>query len=66
MIRSFFLVIRADGTERTMSRKPRGLRWDEVAYRVNVTVPDAWGEIRGEINLAMPEPPAAALVPVEE
>jgi hypothetical protein len=53
---SKILVVRSDGEMRIVRKKPR-LRWDEVAYTIKVTVPDAWGELRGIIELSLPGPP---------
>ena len=44
MTHTCFLVIRCDGTARVVTRSPR-LRIDEVAYRLRVVVPSAWGRI---------------------
>lgn len=51
-----YLIARSDGEMRVVTKRPR-LRWDEVAYEVRVNVPDAWGEIKGIIELSMAEPP---------
>lgn len=53
-----FLIVRADGTCRVTTRRP-SLRQDEVAYRLNVNVPDAWGKVKGDIDITLPEPPPA-------
>jgi hypothetical protein len=56
-----YLVIRADGEARVV-RKARRLRVDEVAYRLRVRIPNAWGEVAGEIDVTMPPPPDAPSV----
>lgn len=50
-----FLIVRADGEVRVVSKAPR-LRFDEFAYRLIVTIPDTWSSIVGELTLTMPEP----------
>lgn len=58
-----FLVVRADGDVRVVARRPR-LRPDEVAYRLNVTIPPAWGRLaEGAISIDLPEPPPVPDVP---
>lgn len=50
-----FLVVSAGGDARVLNRKPP-LGLDEFCYRLNITIPDAWGSIVGEINLRLPDP----------
>lgn len=57
-----FLVVRADGTLRIMQRTPR-LRDDEVSIQLNVRYPDGWGKNVGVIDVDIPGPPTAELVP---
>lgn len=52
-----FLVVRANTDVRVTTRKPR-LRWDEVAFQINVNIPDTSGEVLGAIDVNLPEPPA--------
>lgn len=61
---TYYLVVPANGTPRITKSRTR-LKSDEVAYRLRVTVPDAWGTIRGELAITMPEPPAAVEVEAE-
>lgn len=60
-----FLVVRADGDVRVVTRQPR-LRLDEFAYRVRVTIPDSWAAIVGDIDITMPEPDITPTVTVEQ
>ncbi len=55
-----YLIVRADGTMRVIKRFS-SIGSDEIAYRVNVTIPEAWGRVNGSIDIAMPEPPEALL-----
>lgn len=60
-----YLVVRAGGDVRIVTKRPR-LRWDEVAFRLEVNIPDTWGEVLGSIELDMPDPPDTPEVqPVE-
>ena len=55
-----YLIVRADGECRITTRRPT-LRWDEIAFRINVMIPDGWGAIQADaIDIAMPEPPEGA------
>lgn len=50
-----FLVYRAhDESLRVVTRSP-ALRWDEVAFRVEVNVPDPWGRLAGAVVIDLPE-----------
>lgn len=50
-----FLVYRAnDQSLRTVRKLPR-LAWDEVAFNIEVTVPDPWGRLAGSILVELPE-----------
>ena len=57
-----WLIIRAGGECRITSRYPH-LRYDEVAFRLHVTVPPMWGMISGDINLTVPEGAISVDVP---
>jgi len=48
-----WLIVRADKTMRVTQRKPY-LRWDEVAFRLVLTVPDGWGQEVGTVDLEIP------------
>ncbi len=43
-----------------VAQRPR-LTLDEVAYVLNVEIPDAWGTVVGTIDVKLPEPPSARL-----
>lgn len=50
-----YLVYRAhDESLRVVTRNP-SLRWDEVAFKVEVNVPDPWGRIAGAVVIDLPE-----------
>ena len=53
-----YIIFDSKGGVRVMSTI-RGLRYDEVAYSLNVSVPDSWGKVAGEINIILPEAKAA-------
>lgn len=53
-----FLIFRASTQEvRTVKRMPR-LEWDEIAWNVELTVPQPWAKLAGTIELEIPEGPA--------
>lgn len=54
MIVKGFLIVRADGSTRTVTRRPH-LGMDEFAFALTVTLPDAWGEVLGRIDVEVPE-----------
>lgn len=63
--RRYYIVIRADGQARLVSRYPR-LRSDEVAYPMLITLPSGWGQTaQTTIELRLPEGVATA-VPGDE
>lgn len=49
----YVLVIRADRTVR-VARKPR-LRADEVGIAVDITYPEGWGTIVGNVDVTAPD-----------
>jgi hypothetical protein len=55
-----FLIVRADGECRIVTRKPN-LGWNEVAFELNVEIPNSWAKITGSIDIQMPDPPEASL-----
>jgi hypothetical protein len=60
-----FLILRSDGECRIVTKYPR-LRFDEFAFRLNVTIPAGWGAVQSDsIELAMPEPPEGVAVHVD-
>ena len=59
-----YLIVRSSGDMRVTTKRPR-LRLDEVAFKVNVAIPDAWGRVQtDELSLAFPEPPEGAVLRV--
>lgn len=55
-----YLVVSSDGEARTTKQRPRP-QFGQVAYRLNITVPDGWKQVVGDIDVEMPEPPPASL-----
>ena len=54
-----FLIARSDGNLRIVTKRPR-LGADEVAFRIEVTIPDTWGKVHPDVlALSMPDPPDA-------
>ena len=49
-----WLIVRADETMRVVSRQP-SLLWNEVAFRLKLTVPDGWGKLVGTVELEIPK-----------
>lgn len=50
-----YLIYRAADQSLRVVRKRPLLAWDEVAFTVNVTVPDPWGRLAGAIAIDLPE-----------
>ena len=48
-----YLVFDSSGKGRVVSTL-RSLSYNEIAYKLNVTVPPSWGMIAGEINIELP------------
>lgn len=54
-----YLIVRASGEMRVTKTRP-GLRIDEVAFPLTVTIPETWGRVQPtSIDVALPEPPEA-------
>lgn len=50
-----YLIYRAsDASLRVVTRRP-SLAWDEVAFAVEVTVPDPWGRLAGSVLIELPD-----------
>ena len=50
-----YLIYRAsDASLRVNVRRP-DLAWDEVAFTVEVTVPNPWGRLAGSVLIELPE-----------
>ena len=56
-----YLIVKADGSC-SVRKTPRNLGLDEVAFRLNINLPDAWGEVVGDIDVQLPEPPTTEIV----
>jgi hypothetical protein len=50
-----YLIVNARGDMKI--RKTRQLKYDEIAFRLKVHVPDSWGRVQGNIELEMPDVP---------
>lgn len=60
-----FLVVKADRSMR-IAKRPR-LAADEVAIRLTINFPDAWGRVIADLTVDLPdEPPVATIEPVED
>lgn len=62
------LIVRADGEARIVKSKRPILGFDEVAFELHINIinmPDAWGEVVGKLEIAMPEPPSAEITQSE-
>lgn len=62
-----FLIYRARDTSlRVVTRRPQ-LDWDEVAFSVEVSVPNPWGRLAGSVLIELPDDgPAIVEVQREE
>jgi hypothetical protein len=50
-----YLIYRAsDDSLRVVSKSP-ALAWDEIAFTVDVTIPDPWGRLAGAVLIELPE-----------
>ena len=58
------LIFRADGEMRISKGRTLQLRVDEVAFPLEVIIPDTWGKFYAEnaITLTMPGVPSASVV----
>lgn len=50
-----FLVYRASDASLRVVKSQLRLCWDEVAFAVEVTVPDPWGRLAGSVLIDLPE-----------
>jgi len=50
-----YLVYRASDDSLRVNNKPPRLAWDEIAFAVDVTIPDPWGRLAGSILIELPE-----------
>ena len=53
-----FLIVNGQGDCRIVSRRPNRMAFDEMAFPLNISVPDSWGQVYTDvpINLTLPEP----------
>ena len=50
-----YLIYRASTASlRVVTRRPE-LAWDEIAFTLQVTVPDPWGRLAGSVVIDLPE-----------
>ncbi|KKM65953.1 hypothetical protein LCGC14_1486060 [marine sediment metagenome] len=49
-----WLIVRANGALRVTTRRP-SLRYDEISFRLNITIPASWGCEAGTVDLSIPE-----------
>lgn len=61
-IKRAFLVVRADGAMRIVTRTPK-LRDDEVSVQLNIKYPEGWGRQVSTIDVELPGPPTAEVTP---
>ena len=50
-----FLIYRANDSSLRVVRKMQTLAWDEVAFAIEVNIPDPWGRLAGSIVIDLPE-----------
>ena len=53
-VKAFLIYRAADQSLRTVKKMPR-LAWDEIAFNVEVNVPDPWGRLAGSVLIDLPE-----------
>lgn len=63
--RRFWLIVRADQARpRVTSRRPYNLRFDEIAFALDISYPYAWGGVAEKaVAVTLPEPPVAEVEP---
>ena len=50
-----YLVFRASDESLRINNKPPRLAWDEIAFTVDLTIPDPWGRLAGSVLIELPE-----------
>lgn len=50
-----FLIYRASDDSLRINNKRPSLAWDEIAFTVDVTIPDPWGRLAGSVLIELPE-----------
>ena len=56
-----YLIVSAAGEMRVLKRL-HSMRPHEVAFKVVVTVPEGWEQVRGQIDVVLPDPPSEAIL----
>jgi hypothetical protein len=53
-----YLIVNARGDSRVVTRRPGGMRFDEVAFPLHVTIPDTWGRVYSDlpVEIEFPDP----------
>lgn len=54
-IKRAYLVYRASDDSLRINKWPPELAWDEIAFTIDVTIPDPWGRLAGSILIDLPE-----------
>lgn len=64
--RRAYLIYRAsDDSLRINNKQPR-LAWDEIAFTVDVKIPDPWGRLAGAVLIELPENGPAVVEVVQD
>lgn len=50
-----FLIYRASDQSLRVNRQRPNLAWDEIAFNVEVNIPDPWGRLAGAVVIDLPE-----------
>lgn len=53
-ITAWLVFCARDQSLRVVKRLPQ-LDWDEMAWKITLTVPVTWGQVRGAITITLPE-----------
>ena len=53
----YFLIVSGRGEARLVRRRPISLRWDEVGFPLDISVPSGWGRLYDVVSLTLPEAP---------
>lgn len=51
-----YLIVDSGGYCRVLSTEPRNLKFNEIAYQLNIQIPAGWGRLAGTININPPNP----------
>ena len=52
-----WLIFKASSQTLRVVRRAPELDWDEISWRIELTVPNPWGRLAGAIKLDLPEGP---------